>query len=80
MVIEVKLYSSLVRHLPNSERRLDRDRWEVPEGSTVAQVLEILHLPDEEAKILLINGEYTYRGRTLQEGDLLQVFPVLCGG
>ncbi|MFH1240942.1 MAG: MoaD/ThiS family protein [Pseudomonadota bacterium] len=80
MVIEVKLYLSLLRHVPDSERRLERDKWEVPERSTVGQVLEMLNLPENEAKILLINGKHTYRGKTLNEGDVLQVVPPLCGG
>ena len=80
MIIKVRLYLSLLRHVPNSDNRLEGDKWEVPEKSTVGQVLEMLHLPEEEAKILLINGRHTYRGRTLKEGDVLQVVPPLCGG
>ena len=80
MIIKVRLYLSLLRHVPDSDKRLDGDKWEVPERSTVGQVLEMLNLPEEEAKMLLINGRHTYRGRTLKEGDVLQVVPPLCGG
>jgi sulfur carrier protein ThiS len=80
MIIEVKLYLSLLRYVPHSERRLEGNTWKVPEGSTVGQVLEMLNLPEEEAKILLINGRYAYRGRILNEGDVLQVVPPLAGG
>jgi sulfur carrier protein ThiS len=80
MIIEVKLYLSLLRYVPHSERRLEGNKWKVPEGSTVGQVLEMLNLPEEEAKILLINGRYAYRGRILNEGDVLQVVPPLAGG
>lgn len=80
MIIEVKLYLSLLRHVPQSDKHLERDKWEVPERSTVGQVLEMLNLPESEAKILMINGRHTYRGKMLKEGDVLQVVPVLCGG
>ena len=30
MIIEVKLYLSLLRHVPNSEKRLQGDKWKVP--------------------------------------------------
>ena len=80
MIIEVKLDLSVIRHVPQSDKRLEGDKWEVPEKSTVGQVLEMLNLPESEAKILIINGRHTYRGRTLSEGDVLQVIPPLCGG
>ena len=80
MIIEVKLYLSLLRYVPQSERRLEGNKWKVPEGSTVGQVLEMLNLPEEETKILLINGRYAYKGRILNEGDILQVVPPLAGG
>ena len=80
MVIEVKLYLSLLRHVPQSDKHLERDRWEVPDGATVGQVLEMLNLPDSEARIITVNGRHSYRGKTLRDGDILQVVPVLCGG
>ena len=80
MIIEVKLYLSLLRYVPNSEERLEGNKWRIPRGSTVGQVLEMLNLPEEEAKILLINGRHAYKGRILNEGDVLQVVPPLCGG
>jgi sulfur carrier protein ThiS len=80
MIIEVKLYLSLLRYVPQSERRLEGNKWKVPEASTVGQVLEMLNLPEEETKILLINGRYAYKGRVLNDGDVLQVVPPLAGG
>ena len=80
MIIQVKLYLSLLRYVPQSERHLEGNKWKVPEGSTVGQVLEMLNLPEEETKILLINGRYAYKGRILNEGDVLQVVPPLAGG
>lgn len=80
MIIKVKLFSTLRHHVPNSDRRLDGDEWDVTEGATVAQVLEMLSLPEKEATILLINGRKADRDKTLNEGDVLHVFPPMAGG
>jgi molybdopterin converting factor small subunit len=80
MIIKVKLFSTLRHHVPNSDRRLDGDEWDVTEGATVAQVLEMLNLPEKEATILLINGRKADRDKTLNEGDVLHVFPPMAGG
>ncbi len=80
MIIQVKLYLSLLRHVPESEKQVAWDKWDVPEGSKVGQVLEMLNLPEAEAKIIVVNGRHTYRGKALKEGDVLQVIPVLVGG
>lgn len=80
MIIQVKIFSTLKHHVPNSDKRLDDDKWEVTEGATVSQVLDMLSLPEEEAKILLINGRHANRESILNEGDVLHVFPPMAGG
>ena len=52
----------------------------ISEGVTVAQVLEILNIPEEQASIILINGRHGYRESVLNEGDVLAVFPLIAGG
>lgn len=80
MIIEVKVFSSLRHYIPNSERRVDRDKWEVEDGASVEQVLKMLDLPDEEVRVLLINGRNAKKESILQEGDVLHVFPPMAGG
>ena len=80
MIIQVKLFSTLRRHVPNSDRRLEEDKWDITEGATVSQVLEMLNLPEKEATIFLINGRKAGRDQTLNEGDVLHVFPPIAGG
>jgi len=46
----------------------------------VAQVLEMLNLPEKEVKILLINGRHGDKERILKEGDGFHVFPPMMGG
>lgn len=80
MIIEVKVFSSLRHYIPNSERRLDRHKWDIGEGATVEQVLKMVGLPDEEVRVLLINGRNSKRESVLKEGDVLHVFPPMAGG
>lgn len=80
MIIQVKLFATLRHYVPNSDRHLDRDKWDIKEGATVAQVLEMLNLPEKEATKLLVNGRNADREKILNEGDVLHVFPPIAGG
>ena len=80
MIIEAKIFSTLRHYLPNSPKHLDGDKWDIPEGATVAQVLDLLNLPEKEATILLLNGRNADRDRVLNEGDVLHVFGPMAGG
>jgi sulfur carrier protein ThiS len=80
MIIEAKIFSSLRHYLPTSERLLDGEKWDIKEGSTVAQVLIMLNLPGNEIKTILINGRKANMETVLKEGDVLAVFPIIMGG
>ena len=80
MIIEAKIFSTLRHYLPNSPKHLDGGKWDIPGGATVAQVLDLLNLPENEIKILLINGRHADRERVLNEGDVFHVFPPMAGG
>lgn len=80
MIIEVKVFSSLRHYVPDSENRRDGDKWEIKEGWSVNQVLKMLNIPDEEVKIVLINGRVARKENILKQGDLLYVFPPMAGG
>ncbi len=80
MLVEIKIFSSLRHYVPSSEKRLEGDKWNIPEEATVGQVLEMLNLPEKEVKILLINGRHGDKERILKEGDVFHVFPPMMGG
>jgi sulfur carrier protein ThiS len=53
---------------------------DLPEGATVGQLLARLGV-DEHVKLLSINGlRETDWGRTLRDGDVVRIFPVVVGG
>lgn len=80
MIIEIKVFSTLRQYLSSSESRLDGDRWEIPEGETVGGVLDRLGLPEDQDKILMVNGLHARNDRVLKAGDVLWAFPSLTGG
>ena len=80
MIVEIKPFSFLREYIPVSHMRINGDRWDLQQGTTVGQALKMLNLPDGEPFILLLNDRLTNRDRVLEEGDILQIIPTVCGG
>ena len=80
MNIEIKVFSSLRNEVQTSEKRLDGDQWEIGEGATVGQVLEMLQLSGRDDLILLVNGHHANKERVLNECDALSILPPIGGG
>ncbi len=77
-MIELHLYGDLRRYIGQEDPRQDAVAF-LPHrpGMTVAEALQGLGIPFEEARHIFINGLYDPGGiqRTLQEGDRIGVFP-----
>lgn len=80
MVIEVKVYAYLRHYVSVSEKLIQGDKWDIPEGTSVGQLLEILNFPPQLGIVLLVNRVVVNRDRILKEGDILNVLPILAGG
>jgi len=80
MIIEVKVLSFLRQYIPSSDKHLDGDKWNIPEGTRVAHALAMLNIPEEQDKILLVNDRSADGETVLNEGDVLHVFPPIEGG
>lgn len=80
MIVEIKVFSSLRKGIPTDEHHLDGDRWDVEEGATVGQVLEMLNLAGRGDLILLVNGHHVTKESVLSEGDALSILPPIGGG
>jgi len=77
MKIEVRLFATLRQYAPGGR---DPSVCELAEGSRVAQVLEKLSVPEEAAKVILVNGRQSDEGGLLHDGDRLVIFPPVAGG
>lgn len=83
MKIVFKLFASLADYLP-AERRGNIVEIEVPEGTTVGDLIARYRLPEKSAHLVLVNGHYVApaerAGRRLAEGDELAIWPPIAGG
>jgi sulfur carrier protein ThiS len=84
MRITFKLYASLTDYLPLEHRQGNAMALDVAEGASVAEVIEPFNLPLKLVHLVLINGHYVppaeRASRTLQEGDVLAIWPPIAGG
>ncbi|MGQ9502185.1 MAG: MoaD/ThiS family protein [Anaerolineae bacterium] len=87
MKVRVKLYATLVDLVPQSIRaRMPEMRsarpfeQELPEGNTLADLLNQLALPPAEIKAIFVNGRVQSLDYVLQPGDEVGIFPPVGGG
>ena len=84
MKITFKLYASLTDYLPADARYDNRVPLDLPEGSTIAQVIEPFGLPQKLVHLVLVNGNYVppeqRLSQVLEEGDVLAIWPPIAGG
>ncbi len=79
MQIELRIASSLHNKVPSSEKNLAEDKWELSEGTRVADILQILNLTDSPT-ILVVNNRQVNKETILREGDVFRVFSAVSGG
>ncbi|MCX8007864.1 MAG: MoaD/ThiS family protein [Coriobacteriia bacterium] len=78
MRVELALFASLRRYLPEGAHGHERT-IDLPDGTTVGQVIALLHLPDEP-RVVFVNGRHAPDDQRLHDGDRLAVFPPVAGG
>ncbi len=83
MRITLKLYATLGRYLPDGAEK-NVARPELPDGVSVAAVVERFRLPPELVHLVLVNGVFVapeQRAETLlKDGDVLAIWPPVAGG
>ena len=83
MQVTLKLFASLSPYLPKNAKR-DEVQLDVPEGITVAQMIEMQNLPNQLVHLVLLNGHFVapdQRATTvIQENDALALCPPVAGG
>jgi sulfur carrier protein ThiS len=84
MQITFKLYASLTQYLPAERRADNRMPLDLPEGATIAQVIEPFGLPGKLVHLVLVNGHFVppheRLTRPLVDGDVLAIWPPIAGG
>jgi len=88
MKVQVKLFATLTRSLsgpildqyPQGIRPGKPLEVELPESSTVADLVAYMGLPMEELKLTFVNGRAQALDYRLDPGDEVGIFPPVGGG
>ena len=79
MRVRVKLFASLCRYFSDAAPGIPFE-MEVPEGTTVAALVDRLKLPREEVKVFFVNGRARPIDWSLEPDDDVGIFPLVAGG
>ncbi|MEW6726437.1 MoaD/ThiS family protein [Desulforudis sp. 1088] len=79
MRVELRVFASLQKYRPDLAGGEPLD-LEVPEGSTVEDVLAGIGVPVSEVKIVMVNGQQATLKWRLRDGDRVGAFPPVAGG
>ena len=84
MKITLKLFASLTDYLPTELKYTNMMAMDVAPDASILQILAPLALPEKMVQLVLINGRYNApeqrHTQTLQEGDVLAIWPPIAGG
>ena len=80
MRVIVKLFAGLKTYAPVEGLPGTPFEIELPEGSTLQDVVTYLNLPEEEVKIAFVNGIIQEMDSVLKSGDEIGIFPPVGGG
>ena len=79
MQIEINLYATLSRNLPDRSGRTS-NVMEIMGDTSVGELLRQLNIPNESVKLIFINGVHAGMDAVLKNGDRIGVFPAIGGG
>lgn len=79
ITVQVKLFATLRRQFPDLDIG-EAMAVEVPEGTTVGELLHELELPAEQVKVVFVNNTIRKEDYELKDGDEVGVFPPVGGG
>ena len=77
MNLEIKLFGFLRKYSPGSEDAFSMD---IPDGSKVKDIISTLKVPDNEARIVIINGKHAVEDATLMANDEVILMTPIEGG
>jgi sulfur carrier protein ThiS len=77
--VEVQFFATLSVYRPGGAAG-DGVALEVPDGTTVHDLIRILGIPPEIDCLRVVNGHDAPPDQGLEDGDVLALFPPLAGG
>lgn len=79
MNVDVVLFAYLASFQPDGRGGRHSRTFELPEGTTIAEVIEMIGLPDEP-RVIFVNSKHAEESAELHQGDRLAIFPPVAGG
>lgn len=79
MKVDVVLFAYLASFQPDGRGGRHSRTFDLPEGTTIADVIAMIGLPDEP-RVIFVNSTHAPETQTLREGDRLAIFPPVAGG
>ena len=79
MKVHIRLFGTLGNKVPGHDP-LKGFALEVLAGSTVADLIEKLDIPQSKISIISINNNLVKAPRQLKEGDFIRIFQPIFGG
>jgi molybdopterin synthase sulfur carrier subunit len=79
MKIKVRLYGTLGSHIPDFDA-LKELSLEVPEGSTISDLIDRLAVPRKKVGIVSVDGRLAKATEPLHSGDFVRIYRPLAGG
>ena len=84
MKITLKLFASLTDYLPPESKYTNIVDLDIAPDTTIGQLVEQYRLPEKLVHLVLVNGSYVAPEKrptqTLNEGDVLAIWPPIAGG
>ncbi len=84
MKITFKLFANLQDYLPAEAKRTNSLIIDLPDGTTVQQVIERFALPEKSCHLVLVDGSYVApaerSSRVLKDAEALAIWPPVAGG
>ena len=74
MLVEVRLFATF------REGRFKQKQLELPDGSSLGDLLASLNIAERDARILLVNGIAASAEHKLAPHDVVSIFPPMAGG
>lgn len=79
ITVQVKLFATLRRRFPELGIG-EAMSVELPDDATVEYLVTEMNLPDEQVKVVFVNGIIRKDGYPLSSGDEIGIFPPVGGG
>jgi len=79
MKVDIALFAYLADHQPDGLGGRHARTFDLPEGTTIADMIATLGLPDQP-RVVFVNNRHAAEDSTLHDGDRLAIFPPVAGG